>query len=179
MVLRASWSRSWISSLTASSLARVRSPRSRASSADVVVSARAPPWIDTSARVAHLGTEVVPMELAQLVAGDAPQPEEKGHRGLLEIRLQVPPGFQIRILHDVGGIDAPLEAPIKTECDHAAQPLATLADQGLPAAGIAGGGPQELIAFARFLGHRGDHRRGLAVDQSQSFTPEMTYLPAT
>ena len=80
MAFRASWSRIFSSSRTASSLARVRLPRSSAAIAVVVVSGSAPS-IETSPRVAHLGTQVVAMKLAQLVARDSPQPEENGIAG--------------------------------------------------------------------------------------------------
>ena len=73
-------------------------------------------------RVAHLGTQVVAMDLAQLVARDAPQPEEERHRGPPEIGPQVLPGLQVGVLEHVGRIDAPLEPLIQAEGDHAAQP---------------------------------------------------------
>ena len=46
------------------------------------------------------------MQLAQLVAGDAPQPEEERDLGPPEVAPGLP-GLEVRVLEDVGGIDAP------------------------------------------------------------------------
>src|SRR5262249_30096743 len=104
--------------------------------------------------------QVMAMQLAHLVAGDAPQPEEERDLGPVEIRSQAPPGLEVGILEDVGGIDPSLEPLIQPEGDHPPQPRAAAVDQGLPAPAVARGGePEELVVLARFLWHQGHPSR--------------------
>ena len=98
------------------------------------------------------------MQLAQLVARDAPQPEEERHRGLAHVGSQILPGFQVGILQDVRGINTPLEPLIETKGHHSVQTLTTLAQESVPGTRIALGGLlQELIGFVRFAWHRRNH----------------------
>ena len=111
--------------------------------------------------VAPLGAQVMAMELAHLVAGDAPQPEEEGDLRPVQVRSQVPPGLEVSLLEDVGGIDPPPQPGIEAEGDHPPQPIAAPPHQGLPARAIARRGePQELVLLARLLRHR-SHQQSL------------------
>jgi len=56
---------------------------------------------------------VVAMELAELVARDSSEPEEERHRGQPEVGVQILPGFEVRILKHIGGVDSPLEPLIE------------------------------------------------------------------
>src|SRR5262249_15016412 len=101
-------------------------------------------------RVAPLGAQVMAMQLAQRVAGDAAEPEEEGDLGPVQVRSQVAPGLEVSLLEDVGGIDAPLQPRIEAEGDHPAQPIAGPPHDGLPTLAVARRRePQELIVLAR------------------------------
>ena len=72
------------------------------------------------------------MQLAERVAGDASQPEEEGDLRPAQIRSQVPPGLEVRVLEHIRGVDAAAEPLVEPEGDHPPQPLATALDQGFP-----------------------------------------------
>jgi hypothetical protein len=98
------------------------------------------------------------VELSQLVACDPPQPEKKGHCRETEVCIQVLPGFEVRVLKNIGGVNPPLEPLIQAESDHPTQALATLSHQGFPTSCIPlGGSPQSLIGLASLIRHPRSH----------------------
>ena len=72
-------------------------------------------------RVVHLRSQVVAMQLAQLVAGNSPQPEKKWNRRLVDVFPEILPSFQVRILQDVGGVNTPLQSVIEAKRHHPVQ----------------------------------------------------------
>src|SRR5262249_14923050 len=105
--------------------------------------------------VSHLSTQVVAVKLAQLVAGDAPQPEEKRHLWPAAISPQVLPGRKVRVLQHIGGIDAALEPLIESKGHHAAKPRTALCHQGFPRRWVALRSElQALVDFRCILWHR-------------------------
>jgi hypothetical protein len=73
------------------------------------------------------------MKLTHFVAGDTPQPEKERHCGLLNVRRQIPPRFQVRLLQDIGGVDAASEPIVETEHHRAAQPISAPLHERFPA----------------------------------------------
>jgi hypothetical protein len=95
---------------------------------------------------------MVAMNLAEFVPGDPSKPKEERHRGKLQIRFQVAPGCEVRILQNIGRIYASLEPLIQAESHHSAEPLASFGDELFPAFGISlGGAPHPLIVLFRAL----------------------------
>ena len=107
---------------------------------------------DLAAGVPHPRAQVAPVQLQQLVARDAPQPEEERHRGLPEVVVQVLRRGQVDLLEDVLGRDPPLQPRVEPEGDHAAQPALVPRQQGPQTLAIPDGGPpQQPVRLARIL----------------------------
>ncbi|NLS95588.1 MAG: hypothetical protein GXX96_25935 [Planctomycetaceae bacterium] len=57
--------------------------------------------------VAHLGAEMVAVDIDQSLHGHLPQPNEEGHLGLFQIVPQTLPGVQVGFLQHIGGVGPP------------------------------------------------------------------------
>ena len=85
---------------------------------------------DFLAGVAHLGAEVVAMDVGEPLAGDQPQPEVERHRRRVAGVLGEPPAdVEIRVLEHVRGVDPAREPAIQPQADHLPQPIARAVEQ--------------------------------------------------
>ena len=66
----------------------------------------------------HLGSQVLPVQGHQPLAGDQPQPQEDRDRRVRDILTGAPGDVEVGLLQDVGGIDPPLEPPIEPQAHH-------------------------------------------------------------
>ena len=114
---------------------------------------------DLPPRVAHLGPEVVPVQVAEFVAPRCRASQRKnGVLGLTDIRTEVLPGLEVNILDDVGGVDPTLEPRVEPEAHHPAQPRSVPLHQLRPAPGVACGGLlHQGLVIARFYRHLVHH----------------------
>jgi hypothetical protein len=112
---------------------------------------------DFLAGVAHLGAQVVAMDVGQPLAGDQPEPEVEGHRRRVPGVLGDPlADDEIRLLEHIGGIDPAREPAVEPQADHPAEPLAMAVEERGQRRLIAGQGAAEekIRVVARRIGHR-------------------------
>ena len=118
---------------------------------------------DLPPRVPHLGPEVVPVQVAQLVPGDRAEPEEERDVGLLDIGAEVLPGLEADILDDVGGVDPTLEPRVQPEAHHPAQPRPVPLHAAPPSSRGRRRRPVSPVPRHRLIGRHGDHHTILIV----------------
>lgn len=66
------------------------------------------------------GEQVLLAEFDQPLEGGFPQPETEGHWPAVEIVLETPEGVEVRLLDDVGGVEARFERVVEPQLDKAA-----------------------------------------------------------
>jgi hypothetical protein len=94
----------------------------------------------------------------QPLAGEETQPQEERHRWLAHVLRQSSPGFQVRLLENVGGVDPPLQPLVEAQGHHAPQPIGVPREQLAPPPGVSRGRqPEEVIRLARVLCHALSH----------------------
>ena len=69
------------------------------------------------------------MEIDEFLADFQAQPQVKRQRGASAVFWKLTADGEISVLHNVGSIDAALQAPVHAQADHALQPLAVLLDE--------------------------------------------------
>jgi hypothetical protein len=79
---------------------------------------------DLLAGVAHPGAEVVVVQGQQRLSGEQADPQERRHRGPLEVLAGTVGDLEVGLLQDVGGVEAALKPAVDSETDHPPQPLA-------------------------------------------------------
>ena len=84
-----------------------------------------------------ISTRGLAVKRQQLIAYHAAKPQEKGKRRVAEVIVAVLGRGQERFLHDVGGVDPPVEPAVEPERDHAAHARLVLDEQCTPSAGVA------------------------------------------
>jgi hypothetical protein len=88
--------------------------------------------------VTHLRSQVVPVQIDQLLARQKAQPEEKRHGGLLGVIRQAFGIIEKSLLEHVGGINASLEPAVQPQPHNLPQARAMTREQLSQRLGIAG-----------------------------------------
>ena len=107
--------------------------------------------------IAHLGAEVVAMDVGQPLAGDQPEPQVERHRRRVAGVLGEPPAdVEIRVLEHVGRIDPAGEPAIQPQANPPAEPRAMAVEERGQGRLIAGQGAAEekIRVVAHRIGHR-------------------------
>ena len=158
MPLSASWTISLCSARIAAWLALVILPRSwAASETELGLGERPAMERDLLAGVAHLGAQVVAMDVGQPLAGDQPEPEVERHgRGVAGVLGEPLADVEIGLLEDVGRIDPAGEPAVEPQADHPPEPLAIAVEERGQRRLVAGQGAAEekIRVVARRIGHR-------------------------
>jgi hypothetical protein len=79
--------------------------------------------------VAHLRPQVPAVDVDELLDGQYPQPQEERHRRAGGVLRQPPCQDEVRLLEDVGGVDAGLEAAVEAQPDHPPEPVPVAGEQ--------------------------------------------------
>ena len=86
---------------------------------------------DLPAGVAHLGAQVVPVQLHQPLADHQAEPEEQRELRIAEVLLQPLGHLDVRLLDHVRGVEPSLQARVEADLDHPAQAIAVALEQGV------------------------------------------------
>ena len=87
------------------------------------------------------GQPVAAMGIYEPVAGHMTQPELEWHRGVGEIIAEAAVGFDHHILHDIAGIDPPLNHPVHPQMNHPLDRLPMAFQEAIDGGGIPAAGP--------------------------------------
>jgi hypothetical protein len=109
---------------------------------------------------APLGLAVTAVSVDDVVLGDVPQPQMKGHGRVFQIIGQAAMCFEKHVLHDVAGIDARRQGRIEAQTDDAPQRLAVNGQQMLDGLGFSLPGSFEQWIDLGLFGPHGVCRAG-------------------
>ncbi len=81
------------------------------------------------AGVAHVDFQMMAVQGLERLGGQESEPEERRHVRLGEVFPGPTGDLEVGVLEHVGGVDPPLQPPVKAEPDHPAQALTVAGEQ--------------------------------------------------
>jgi hypothetical protein len=111
-------------------------------------------------RVAHLGAKVVAVAIGQFLAGDESEPEEKRQLAIFDPLGESLVDFEVRLLKDIGRINAAEESAVQSQSNDPLEPLAKLREEFGQREFVAGlRATQQVGMFAEIICHERSHIR--------------------